>query len=85
MTCLYQLGGGVANLARTVRLMAGAGTAAVLANAVCSVWVRRRWLAARDGDAAAHAHADRWQHRWGAVVALGLLVALGAAAWRATA
>ncbi|MBQ0929267.1 hypothetical protein [Ideonella alba] len=68
-----------------LRAMAAAGGVAMLANAVCSVWVWRRWQAARLGDPAAHAHADRWQHRWGALVALGLGLALGAAAWRATA
>ncbi|MBQ0961284.1 hypothetical protein KAK06_20170 [Ideonella sp. 4Y11] len=66
-------------------LMAVAGGGAVMANGVCSVWVWRRWQAARLGNSEAHAHADAWQHRWGALVALGLALALGAAAWRATA
>ncbi|MBN8489018.1 MAG: hypothetical protein J0M20_15005, partial [Burkholderiales bacterium] len=33
-----------------LRMMAGAGGVALLANAVCSVWVRRRWQAACQGD-----------------------------------
>ncbi|QTD44487.1 hypothetical protein [Ottowia testudinis] len=55
----------------------GAGTLAVAANLACIGLVRLRQTKADAGDWAGFARVDAAQHRWGAVVALGLLAALG--------
>ncbi|WP_237155527.1 hypothetical protein [Oryzibacter oryziterrae] len=59
--------------------MATAGLLAIAANILCLVHVRRRHLAALDGDRKAHSAADIRQHRVGTLVVLALLVAIGAA------
>ncbi len=55
----------------------GAGVLAVAANLACIrlVWLRRKKADA--GDWVGFARIDAALHRWGAVVALGLLLALG--------
>lgn len=68
-----------------LRLMALAGSAAVLANLGCAWLVWRRHGCAWEGDVAGHARYDRWQHRLGSVVALGVLVAALAGVWHARA
>ncbi|MDT9002369.1 hypothetical protein RQP53_24015 [Paucibacter sp. APW11] len=57
-------------------LKLGMAAVAVLANLVCVVLVWRRLQCAERGDSVGFAALDRWQHRLGAVVLLGLLGAL---------
>lgn len=53
-----------------------AAAVAVLANLVCVGWVLRRAACARRGDWAGYVRADAHQHRWGAVVLLGVVAAM---------
>ena len=64
------------NMAQMV--MVGAGLVAVAANAVCVWLVLARARSARSAHWAAFDRLDQQQHRWGAVVLLGLLTALAA-------
>lgn len=52
---------------------------AMISNLACACLVWRRACAARTGDWARFAALDLWQHRLGALVLLGILVALGLA------
>ncbi|MEJ6001698.1 hypothetical protein [Paucibacter soli] len=54
-------------------LKLGMAGLALLANLVCVGLVRRRLRCAERSDAAGFAALDRWQHRFGALVLLGLL------------
>jgi hypothetical protein len=56
------------------------GAVAILFNIACVWLVRVRLAHAMRGDAEAWERADYWQHKLGAVVLIGLLVALGTGA-----
>jgi hypothetical protein len=59
------------------------GAVAILFNIACVWLVRVRLAHAMRGDAEAWERADYWQHKLGAVVLIGLLVALGTGAYAA--
>lgn len=59
----------------------GVGALAIAANAYCVWLVLRRAAAAQRGDWPLFERLDHAQHRWGAVVLLGLLGALALGIW----
>lgn len=59
----------------------GIGALAIAANVHCVGLVLRRAAAAQSGDWSAFERLDHAQHRWGAVVLLGLLGALALGLW----
>lgn len=59
----------------------GFGALAISANLWCVRLVFRRVVVAEAGDWRAFAQIDQAQHRWGAVVLLAILVALGLGVW----
>ena len=60
------------------KLMVGAGLVAILANAYCVLLVLNRHAAVVKGDWARFEALDHKQHKFGAIVLVAMLVALGA-------
>jgi len=72
-----------AGLAPWLAAKIGLGALAVTANLVCVALVLRRAQAAQQGNWPLFERLDRAQHRWGALVLLGIVaaMALGVALW----
>ena len=64
-----------------LHVMMGFGLIAILANVYCVWLVIRRRKYALAGDTAGYERADHLQHKVGAVVLLGILLAMGAGIW----
>jgi putative copper export protein len=52
------------------------GLLAIVSNALCVLLVAKRLAAVRANDVRRYEQLDHWQHKWGALVLLGIVVAM---------